>query len=249
MPSIVVVLLAASLASLSSSPALQGPGADLRVDHGTWVDPAPAGYYSYYIYNDSAEAADNVRLRCETPAGSTFRRIAVEPGGASQAPRCETPASDQAGEIVVRLGTLAPGAFVSVVVDLGYTGAIGSDVSMRLTAASDTPDPTPENNAYLYENSISAPPVAPTITDVRARRDRELGLTVTIQGQNLVGPFSYVGLGCNCTPWTHVAVVSETELVLFGGEALRAAFPKGVPVPICVINPGAGIGHATFTRR
>lgn len=56
-----------------------------------------------------------------------------------------------------------------------------------------------------------------------------------------------VYIGGDENPWTNVKFKSSSQIVLKGGSALKAKFPKGVPVEIKIVN-GDG-GEATFTYK
>jgi PKD repeat protein len=49
-------------------------------------------------------------------------------------------------------------------------------------------------------------------------------------------------------PWSNVAWKKATKIVLKKGAALKALFPRGVPVEIRVVNPDGGEMTTTFTR-
>jgi hypothetical protein len=61
-------------------------------------------------------------------------------------------------------------------------------------------------------------------------------------------PGARVFIGEDGSPWPVVRAKGATALVLRGGAALEAKFPKGAPVAIRVVNPDGGEGSATFTR-
>jgi len=57
-----------------------------------------------------------------------------------------------------------------------------------------------------------------------------------------------VYIASDTTPWTNVKYKSDSLLILKKGSALKAKFPKGVPVEIKVVNGDGGYGTTTYTR-
>ncbi|NMB98807.1 MAG: hypothetical protein GYA35_00830, partial [Thermoanaerobaculaceae bacterium] len=57
-----------------------------------------------------------------------------------------------------------------------------------------------------------------------------------------------VYIGRDENPWTNVKFKSSSQIVLKGGSALKAKFPKGVPVEIKIVNGDGGEATFTYTR-
>ncbi len=57
-----------------------------------------------------------------------------------------------------------------------------------------------------------------------------------------------VFIGTDETPWSNAVVKSGGLIVLKGGAALKAMFPRGVAVPVRVQNPDGATATATYTR-
>ena len=57
-----------------------------------------------------------------------------------------------------------------------------------------------------------------------------------------------VFIGSNTEPWPNTSYKSPSSIVLEGGSALKRLFPKGVSVPIKVVNPDGQDATAVFTR-
>jgi len=55
-------------------------------------------------------------------------------------------------------------------------------------------------------------------------------------------------IGPDAAPWNDYSRISPSELILKKGSALKAMFPKGVPVEIKLVNGDGGQGVITFTR-
>ena len=68
-----------------------------------------------------------------------------------------------------------------------------------------------------------------------------------ITGSNFQ-PGIQVFIGASTTPWPNVAYKSYAVLVLKSGSTLKAYFPKGLPVPIKLVNPDGGTATQNFTR-
>lgn len=57
-----------------------------------------------------------------------------------------------------------------------------------------------------------------------------------------------VFIGSDSSPWGLVKYRTSSQLVLKGGNTLKAKFPKGLLVSVRVVNPDGGEATATFTR-
>jgi alpha-tubulin suppressor-like RCC1 family protein len=57
-----------------------------------------------------------------------------------------------------------------------------------------------------------------------------------------------VYIGADTTPWANVAYKNSGLIVLKGGAALKAKFPKGVPVEIKIVNGDGGSAIYHYTR-
>jgi uncharacterized repeat protein (TIGR01451 family) len=230
-------------------PAVAQSGVNLVIGHGSFSDPPAATQYTYYVRNAGSRRASNVRVCGSLPPGTEFEKVSAS-GALDQAlVRCITPSSGVRGDIEVRLGSLDAGALLEVLVYVRLTGQPGADVSLRLAVESDEPDVDPNDNSYLFENSIPFPYEPPVIADVTSARDRGLGFIVVVSGTNLSSYAREVGIGCDCTPWRNVLEIGSGQLILFGGKQLRDQFPKGTAVRICVQTIPGGRAVATFTRR
>jgi alpha-tubulin suppressor-like RCC1 family protein len=84
----------------------------------------------------------------------------------------------------------------------------------------------------------------PTITNIIKAKDP---FRLKIYGSNFHSDLK-VYIGGDSNGWEYVKYKSSTEIVLKGGAALKAKFPKGVPVQIKVVNGDGGYAVTTYTR-
>lgn len=126
------------------------PGADLAVA----ATAAPASVhtgdritYSLVVVNGGLQAAQNVRLTDQLPAGTSF--VSVAPGS----PACTV----TSGVLGCSLGTLANGTqqTVALVVAVG-SGLAGTTIADTAQVASDTTDPNPANNTSIATTPVRA---------------------------------------------------------------------------------------------
>ena len=57
-----------------------------------------------------------------------------------------------------------------------------------------------------------------------------------------------VYIGSDAQPWPQTAFKNDTKIILKGGSALKARFPKGQAVNLRLVNPDGGFCTATYTR-
>ncbi len=88
---------------------------------------------------------------------------------------------------------------------------------------------------------VIVPPVISQI--VSAKRPYRLIIT----GSNIAAD-AVVYLGADSTPWPDVVVGGPTSISVGRGKQLKSRFPKGVQVPVRVVNPDGGQATLTFTR-
>ena len=200
-----------------------------------------------YVRNLSDRDARNVRVSGTLPIAATFYLIYVDHERDATV-RCETPPTNETGDVQVRLGRIRAGARAEVAVVVEFQGAPGSDATLTLSVDSDDIDPNPTNNSYTRERTVPAPVAPPTIDRARSVRDPEEGYTVVVEGSGF-DTFGAVGIGCDCTAWDRAVFRSATQVVLYGGSELRRQFPKGEPVRICVMSNTGGRAVVLFTRR
>jgi hypothetical protein len=89
--------------------------------------------------------------------------------------------------------------------------------------------------------TVVAPPVVSSV--VKAGSPFRL----KVYGGNLQDGIQ-VFLGASPSAWVLVSRKSDTKIVIKKGSALKALFPKGVPVAIRLLNPDGGEAFATYTR-
>lgn len=220
---------------------LVATSADLTLTIASTPNPVPSGNtvtYTYTVTNTGPLPAEEVLFLGSTPSGTTFVSLASPGTG------CVTPAVGGVGTIECDLGTLAPNASVVLTVVVRVVGPSGQNVVNSAFVTSLTPDPDTENNSATNTVSVIAAPVITSIVKLTAPGKP---FRVKINGENFQ-PGAQVFIGTDRIPWPNVRFKNSTMLVVKKGGALKARFPKGVAVPIRVLNPDGGEDTATFTR-
>lgn len=215
------------------------PSADLSVNKSASAASVPAGQqvvYTVVVTNAGPIAAQDVVLFDGTPSGTTFVSATTSNGS------CETPPPGGTGAITCSLGTLAAGATATVTIRVTIDAPPGLTIVNTAFVTSSTPDPNLDNNTDTVETLVIEAPIITAIV----RRNTET-FSLQIRGDNFQ-PGVQVFIGNDTTPWPNVKYKGETRLNLKGGNALRARFPKNVPVQIRVVNPDGGTAVATYTR-
>ena len=196
------------------------------------------------IANRGPGIARNVTLQFPVPDGARFDRIA-----SVQPITCSLPGSFQTGQVTCSFGDLAVNGRVSVTVFLDFAlTPPGTHISMGGVVSTDTADPNTTNNSFTRETVV-----APFVT-IDAVKSLKNPFRIEITGHGLVVPQfggSGIGIGCDCALWpTELAHTQITgEVILEGGNQLKAKFPKGVPTQICFFDPfRERLIKTTFTR-
>ena len=95
-----------------------------------------------------------------------------------------------------------------------------------------------------YSATISSGGIQPAITAIVKKGNP---FRLKIYGSNFQ-PSLKVYIGGDSSPWSNVSFKSYNMIVLKGGNALKAQFPKGVPVEIKIVNGDGGTATKTYTR-
>ncbi|MGC8764160.1 MAG: PKD domain-containing protein [Acidobacteriota bacterium] len=188
------------------------------------TDPPDLGAYQY-------NATPGCTLSCSASVPASAAAGTAVPFTALATPRHCT------GEVAFHWdfgdGSGAPGASVS-----HAYGEPGS-YTWHLTASVDTAACT--RSGILLVQPPVTPPTITAVTKGPAPFKLRIGGTNFQEGVS-------VFLGSDTTPWSPVTRKGDTLLVVKGGNALKARFPRGQPVSIRVRNPDGGEATATYTR-
>jgi hypothetical protein len=99
----------------------------------------------------------------------------------------------------------------------------------------------------LFVAKIGEPPVV--VTPPRVDRVTKLARPFRLQITGaLFAPGVRVFIGSDAEPWPMVELGGDTLLTLGSGRTLKTRFPKGVAVPIRVVNPDGGEAVSSFAR-
>ncbi len=213
--------------------------ADLSVTKNGSVESIPSGAsltYTIVIANAGPLAAADVQLLDATPSGTTFTSISSPQGTFT------TPAPNGSGPIIGTIGTINAGASVTVTLVVRVTGPTGLVITNTVFVQSSTPDANLANNTATETTAVIAPPEIISIAKVATEPFR-----VKITGTNFQ-PGVQVFIGNDVNAWPDVKFKNGTSLTLRKGATLKTKFPKGIAVPIRVVNPDGGEDTATFTR-
>jgi hypothetical protein len=139
--------------------------------------------------------------------------------------------------------------------DLAYAVARapsgGSTIVVGSTNSPDFPcvaplQAAPGEGGDGFVTVIADESVPPEVSDVRATPAGE-PFKLTITGANF-RPGMQVFIGDDADVWERTKVKSAERVVLGGGRALRARFPKGQAVPIRLVTPNGLEASYSFTR-
>lgn len=126
---------------------------------------------------------------------------------------------------------------------VGDTDSSDFPVVRAFQASADVPA-FPHGFVTAIATRTTVPPPVLARVDVLAGSGKPFRLRV--EGENL-SPTAGVFVGADATPWPDVRATAK-GLVLGTGRALKDRFPRGVAVPIRVVNPDGGSATVTFTR-
>lgn len=104
-------------------------------------------------------------------------------------------------------------------------------------------DPKPDIGAY----ELSAAGMSPSITKISAASGSG-GFQLRVRGSRFQSGLTAFVDG-DFAAWTNVTYVSPSEVLLGGGESLKARFPLGVPVRVTIVSPGGGTATANYMRK
>ncbi|MEW5764515.1 MAG: PKD domain-containing protein [Acidobacteriota bacterium] len=89
--------------------------------------------------------------------------------------------------------------------------------------------------------AVKDPPAITAVTKMAAP------FRIKLTGQNFQAG-AQVYIGSDSQPWPSTTVKNSTKVILGGGAALKAKFPKGQAVTLRLVNPDGGWCTATYTR-
>lgn len=231
---------------------VRGDDADVSVTERQFRDPPfyrNTFFYGYAVCNGGPADASEIVFRDLIGSDATFLGIeTLDSSGHSIQIECVTPQAGQSGVITCTIPSIMADDWVFVFVYVTPNVAAGDSVSNTARADSQTGDPDPSNNELTIVNYVPYPPVLESAS-FSVRDDG--ALRVRIEGERFYfGSSTYplVLLGTDEQRWSRLRHVSESLLVLKGGEKLKLLFPKGVPVPIRIVNADGGEVVATLTR-
>jgi uncharacterized repeat protein (TIGR01451 family) len=193
------------------------------------------------VSNAGPDSAGNVTVSIATPAGTVFE------SATSTAGTCETPAQGAAGTVRCHVGTLASGESATLTLRVRVTANQGATIAATASVTSTVADTVPANDAASTTSSVIEPVDPPIVTSVSKLVVAGKPYRIRIDGANLQFG-AQVFIGGSATPWPDVKYKNGTRIILKKGATLKAAFPKGVPVEIRIVNPDGGETTTSFTR-
>lgn len=218
--------------------------ADLSVDIVGLPDPVRSGQqltYTVTVSNAGPNAAGNVVATTMVPAATSFVSANATTGS------LDTPTVGLAGPVSLEIGILASGQTVTLTLVVQVNAPTGSTVLNTATVSSTAFDPNTANNTAPDGAGVIDPITPPSITLVESLVVTGKPYRVKITGANFaVG--AQVFIGADTTPWPTVKYKNSATLIVKKGDALKAKFPKRVPVTVRVVNPDGGEASFDFTR-
>ena len=192
--------------------------------------------YTITVNNAGPLAATDVLLQTSTPSGTVFTSATTTQGTLT------TPTPGTVGAITCAIGTMADDATVVVSIVVEVTGPASLTIVNTAFVSTTTPEASTANNTDTETTAVIDPPVITSISKVPGEPYR-----IRILGANFqVGVVVFIG--ADATPWPSVKMKDSTRLTLKKGSSLKSRFPKGVPVPLRVVNPDGGQAIMTYTR-
>lgn len=249
-------LLANGANTSASTDTVRGQVADLRMDILEFRDPEFFGgvfHYGFAAVNDGPDAADGVEVVDDIPDGLAFARVEVSSsfGDPLDVP-IEAPEVGQRGRLRISIGSILPGDWVNTTVYLLATAPPNTVVENTAVVSGIGVDPDLENNDIIVPYRI---PVPPAVQFMRAYRTDSGSFRIRLSGSNFrpsgIGSPPFVYIGEEQTVWTSFKVAVPLKVVLKGGPRgrdLKRQFPRGVPVPIRLVNFDGGETTVIFTR-
>lgn len=156
-----------------------GPEADLSIRKTSAPNPVQPGgilTYTLTISNAGPDAAQNVILRDNVPAGLTGVEFSLNQGATWQ------PWSGS-----VNLGTLAAGGQIVVLLRGTVTAAASASILNTAVVSSDTPDPDPFNNTDTNQTDVG------TVADLAVTKSAQP--TLAVPGERLTYTITVTNLG------------------------------------------------------
>lgn len=233
-----------------------GSVADLRMDIIEFQDPEFLGgvfHYGFAAVNDGPDLAEGVEVVDDIPEGLAFARVDVSTSfGEPLEVQIETPEAGQRGLIRISIGAIQPNDWVNTIVYLVATAPPGTVIENTAVVTGFGSDPNFENNDIIVPYRIPYPPVVQFMraytTDAGAFRIRLSGYNL-LPSSTSAPPFVYIGEEQEV--WTEWKATLPLKLILKGGrngKELKRRFPKGVPIPIRLVNFDGGETTVLFTR-
>jgi uncharacterized repeat protein (TIGR01451 family) len=129
---------------------LATPNANLSVNSGA-PSVVPSGSVVSYVIevtNHGPDAANNVNIQDEVPAGATFNSVSASAGS------CAAPAPGGTGTVTCTVPTLASGRIVTETLLVNVTAASGSTITDTVAVSSSTFDPNSAGNSATATTTV-----------------------------------------------------------------------------------------------
>ncbi len=226
--------------SISRPVLVRIPTADVGLDYTRAPGPVRRGQnvvYTATVTNSGPEAACHVTATLTAPVGTVFASATSSQGTLA------TPPVGGSGAVVATLGALAPGETATVTMTVTVSADAPGSISSAAAIDAQVEDSVPEND---LATDVATVVVDPTITKAKTAPAGQPFQVVLTGGGFL--PETVVYIGADETPWANTVVKKGRKIVLKQGKVLKARFPKGVAVPIRVVNPDGGEATVTVTR-
>lgn len=230
------------------------PTSDISVEERTFFDPSfDSGFFFYglAVCNNGPDVVESVTFTNPIPEGTVFGALQGKTSDLEDIDLpCLTPQPGEQGTISCTLGPINPNDWVFVYLYLRVTAEPGALVTNIASAQSPTSyDPLPDNNSLVIEHGIPYPPVLYSIRSVTTSGKYRLRIHAGNMDDNTAFPeYPLVYIGVGEPPWPLRRRKDLFRLFLTGGNGLKARFPKGVPVPLRIVNRDGGFIATTFTR-
>lgn len=237
-----------------ASPARSVPTVDISVEERSFFDPSfDSGFFFYglAVCNNGPDVVDSVTFTNPIPEGTVFGALQAKTSALEDIDiPCVTPQPGEQGTISCTLGPINPNDWIFVNLYLKVTAEPGTLVTNIASAESPTSyDPVPENNSLAVGHGVPYPPVLYSIRSVTTSGRYRLRIHAGNMDDNAAFPeYPLVYIGVGEPPWPLRRRKDLFHLFLTGGSDLRARFPKGVPVPLRIVNRDGGYIATTVTR-
>lgn len=218
------------------------PIADVSLDVSGPSDPVVAGSMALYaltVANEGPSVATDVIVATAVPAGTTLHSIASTRGTLSAPPTGST------GPVQCSVSSLNVGETVTVTLTLLVAAEPGTTIVLAGMATSAVQDNSSANNSDSASAIVIGDVTPPEVARIVPATGAPFRLKI-LGSRFQSGILVYIS--DDVAPWSTVAFKGDGKLLIKEGGRLKRMFPRGVAVPIRLVNPDGGVATASFTR-